>query len=99
MVLDKYEHLYSSILVKQPKVIREPEETVPSIKLRPDAKDITLAQYERTTKDLITAHRISDYRRKKFELLLLPSVDILFNHLLEGSDYWNAMLHNESPYT
>lgn len=99
MVLDKYGYLHTSVMVRQAPPIKEPEETVPSVKLRPDAKDITLAQYDRTTKDLITAHRISDYRRKKFELLLLPPVEILFDRLLEGSDYFNALLHNESPYS
>lgn len=49
-----------------------------------DAKDITLASYEPMTKDLITAHRLSDYRRKIFTLLLLPDVDIMYDSILKG---------------
>ena len=94
-----YSQLYGDSLIKQPVVTESPEIIYSGFPLLEDAKDITLAQFDRATKDVLTAHRMKDYRRKVFNLVLLPSVDVLFDKLLEGSDYWNALLHNESPYS
>ena len=94
-----YSRLYNDVGAKQPIVPKAPEELAPGFPLLEDARDITLAEYDRNTKDTITAHRMKDYRRKRFNLILLPEVDILFDKILEGSDYWNALLHDESPYT
>ena len=85
--------------VRQPKVITPPEIVYKGEPLLEDAKEITLAEYNPKTKDLITAHRMKDYRRKQFNLVLLPKLDIMFNRVLEGSAYWNELLHNESPYS
>lgn len=98
-VIELYGRLYDGMLVKQPVVPKEPDLTVPSVPLLEDAKDITLAQYDKYTKDILTAHRMKDYRRKRFNLVLLPDADILFDKILEGSDFWNALLHDESPYS
>ena len=57
--------------------------------LMPTAKDITLAEYNAVSSDAITAHRLSDYRRRRFSLTLLPDVHILLEDLLsteEGHD-------------
>ena len=95
-----YSRLYDDrVAVKQPIIPKAPEEVEEGFPLLEDAKEITLAEYDRNTKDIITAHRMKDYRRKQFNLVLLPDVDILFDKILEGSDYWNALLHDESPYT
>ena len=94
-----YSRLYGDTIVTQPIVTKSPEEVYAGFPLLEDAKLITLAQYDRNTKELLTAHRMKDYRRKRFNLVLLPDVDILFDRVLEGSDYWNALLHNESPYS
>lgn len=42
----------------------------------PTARDITLAEYDPSAQGLITAHRIRDYRRKHFTLVLLPDIEI-----------------------
>lgn len=42
----------------------------------PTAKDITLAEFDPSSQGLITAHRIRDYRRKHFTLVLLPDIEI-----------------------
>lgn len=98
--IDLYTQLYASrVPVKQPVVTQPPEVVYAGFPLLEDAKDITLAEYDRNTKDVLTAHRMKDYRRKTFNLILLPKVDIMFDAILEGSDYWNALLHDESPYT
>lgn len=94
-----YDQLYEGRLVKQPIVTAPVDETFKGLPLLEDAKVVTLAQYDRATKDVLTAHRMKDYRRKTFNLVLLPEVDIMFDRLLEGSEYWNALLHNESPYS
>lgn len=60
-----------------------------------DAVEITLAEYDVDTKDAITAHHLKDYRRRVFNLKLLPKIDLLFDHILEGSDYWNELLHTQ----
>ena len=97
--IELYEKLYGDTIVKQPIVTKSPEEVFEAFPLIEDAKPITLAEYDRNTKEILTAHRMKDYRRKTFKLVLLPEVSVLFDLLLEGSDYWNGLLHNESPYT
>ena len=47
----------------------------------PTAKEITLAEYDVSCQGVITAHRISDYRRRKFSLVLLPNVNIWIDDL------------------
>lgn len=98
-IIDLYAKLDTGIGAKQPIVPKAPEEVEEGFPLLEDARVITLAEYDRNTKDIVTAHRMKDYRRKRFNLVLLPEVDILFDKILEGSDYWNALLHNESPYS
>ena len=98
-VISLYGRLYDDTKVKQPEVVTPPEIVFESVPVLEDAKDITLAQYSRYTKDVLTAHKIKDYRRKVFNLVLLPDVSIWFDKLLEGSEYWNGLLHNESPYS
>ena len=98
-IIDYYAKLDRGVLAKQPVVPNPPEEVEKGFPLLEDAKVITLAEYDRNTKDIITAHRMKDYRRKRFNLVLLPEVNILFDKILEGSDYWSALLHNESPYS
>lgn len=98
--IDLYGCLHSlNTYAKQPVVTQSPEEVYAGYPLIEDAKPITLAEYDRNTKDVITAHHMKDYRRKQFNLILLPKVDIFFDLILEGSDYWSALLHNESPYS
>lgn len=98
-IISLYSRLYDDTLVKQPVVPKEPDMTNPGVPVLEDAKDITLAQYSRYTKEVLTAHRMKDYRRKRFNLILLPEADILFDKVLEGSEYWNGLLHDESPYS
>lgn len=97
-VIQYYSRLYNDKPIQVAPVVKPPEVVCDSVPLLEDAKDITLAQYSRYTKDILTAHRMKDYRRKKFNLKLMPEVDILFDRILEGSEYWNGLLHNESPY-
>lgn len=98
-IIALYNKIDSNISVEQPHVIVEPEVTFAGRPIVPDAKIVTLAEFDVNTKNAITAHHLKDYRRKSFHLALLPKIDILFDKLLEGSDYWNELLHNESPYS
>lgn len=97
--ISKYSRLLNTTLVKQPTVVKSPEEVFAGKPILNDAKDITLAQYSVDTKDAITAHNLKDYRRKRFNLILLPKIDIPFDRILEGSEYWNELLHHESAYS
>lgn len=94
-----YDKLDKRTDIAPPVVTKSPEEVFAGKDILPDAKEVTLTEYEVTTKNAITAHRLKDYRRKSFHLALLPKVDILFDKVLEGSDYWSELLHNESPYS
>lgn len=84
--------------VKQPEVTKVVNEVPAGLPIIPDAIDVTLAEYDIATKNAITAHHLKDYRRKRFNLNLLPEVHTLFDSVLEGSDYWNELLHNEDAY-
>ncbi len=99
MAIELYDLLYwgQKTPVLQPKVnpIEEGQVGLPIVE---DAKPITLAQYDRISKNAITAHNLSEYRRKSFNMLLLPKVHTWFDTLLEGSEYYAKLLSNESPY-
>lgn len=60
--------------------------------LMPTAKDITLAEYNASSSDAITAHRLSDYRRRRFSLTLLPDVRIILEDLLSSVEGKNVSL-------
>lgn len=94
-----YAKLYNNTTVKQPHVLKEPEKEFAGRAIISDAKEITLAEYDLDTKDAITAHHLKDYRRKRFNLVLLPKIDTLFDRILEGSEYWNGLLHNDGAYS
>lgn len=99
MALELYDLIYGGRpkpkVQTQPNPIEEAQEGYPIIE---DAKKITLAQYDRISKNAITAHNISDYRRKSFNMLLLPKVHTMFESLLEGSEFYAQKLQVESPY-
>ena len=98
-IINYYSRLYNNVGIKQPVHIKSPEEVARGKPILKDAKEITLAQYDVDTKDAITAHNLKDYRRKRFNLVLLPKVNIIFDRVLEGSEYWNGLLHHESSYS
>ena len=93
-----YDKLDERVTVKQPSVVKPFNEVFAGKEIIPDAKVVTLAEFDVNTKNAITAHHLRDYRRKTFHLALLPKVDIMLDKVLEGSIYWNELLHNESPY-
>ena len=94
-----YNKLISYTQVSQPVQLKELEKEFAGKPILTDAKEITLAEYDVDTKDAITAHHLKDYRRKRFNLILLPKIDTWFDRVLEGSEYWNGLLHNESAYS
>lgn len=98
-VISYYSKLYGTTNIKQPITIEEPEVVFKGRPILYDAKTITLAEFNQDSKNAITAHHLKDYRRKTFNLVLLPKIDILLDSILEGSEYWNAKLHNESPFS
>ena len=95
-ILDYYKYVHQDVEVIQPFIPKSPEELSVGKLLIPDVKTITLAQYDVDTKNYITAHRMSDYRKSTFSVRLLPKINPLFNKVLEGSKYWYAKLHHES---
>lgn len=94
-----YAKLMDHTFAKQPPVLKQPDETFVGKPITPDAIEVTLVEYDVDTKNAITAHRIKDYRRKRFDFKLLPKIDILFDTILEGSPYWNELLRDESAYS
>lgn len=93
--VDLYLKLLPNVTVQQPVVVKQPEEVSIGLPILSDAVNVTLAEYDVNTKNAITAHHIKDYRRKKFNLVLLPRINILFDRVLEGSPYWGERLHNK----
>lgn len=98
--IDYYERLYAHKPgIKPITVIQPPEVNNKPLPFKPEINDITLAQYDLRTTDVITAHKLKDYRRKQFNFVLLPRVSTMFDKLLEGSPYWNELLKNEGTYS
>lgn len=48
----------------------------------PSAKSITLSEFNTVSCDAITAHRIADYRKRRFSLVLLPSIHIVMDDIV-----------------
>lgn len=95
-----YASLYANMpLPKQPTILKTPEQIHKGKPILNDAVRVTLAEYDVDTKDAITAHHLKDYRRKRFNLMLLPKFHTMFDSMLEGSEYWYGLLHDEGPYT
>lgn len=97
-VLHYYNSLFDRVAVRQPEPYKEFEEVFAGKEILSDAKQVTLAEYDVDTKNAITAHRLKDYRRKVYNLVLLPKIDTLFDSVLEGSPYWNELLHSKSNF-
>lgn len=99
-IISYYEAVsYHPLVSQEPRRETYTEKQIESRPLIDESRIVTLAEFDPISKDVITAHRLKDYRRKTFNLTLLPDVRILLDDILEGSTYWNAKLHNESPYT
>lgn len=99
MAMEYYQALYSVLpTVTQQRVTNPIEEAQEGLPIIEDAKQITLAQYDRISKNAITAHNLSEYRSKQFNMLLLPDVHTWFDFLLSGSEYYGKLLSVESPY-
>lgn len=96
-IIDYFSELDRKITVTQSPPVKPFEKVFKGKPILSDAKQVTLAEFDLSSKNAITAHHLKDYRRKQFNLVLLPKIDILFDKLLEGSDYWNGKLRNESP--
>lgn len=70
-------------------IYREPRREANRNFRMPTAKEITLAECNTDAMGAVTAHRLADYRRKQFSLVLLPNVHITLDDMLfskEDSD-------------
>lgn len=97
-VLHYYSDLFNYPMVKQREPYKEVETVYAGKPILDDAVTVTLAEYDPDTKNAITAHHLKDYRRKVYNLVLLPKIDTLFDKVLEGSPYWNELLHAKSNF-
>lgn len=96
--ISRYGSLINPKMARQPIKIEGKVATkeVAGNPILPDAECITLAEYDVDTKNAITAHHIKDYRRRKFNLIMLPRVETLFKACLRGRPYWNEKLKHEN---
>ena len=90
-IIAYYQHIHNYGVQLKKTELATPGTVVPDLRVD-DAKPITLAEYNPKSKFAITAHRVKDYRKKSNSLILLPEVDILFDKLLEGSEYFGGLL-------
>ena len=94
-ILEYYKYVHQVYDVKQPFIPKQPEELMIGRTLKPDIKHVTIAQFDRDTKNYITAHKLADYRRNTFSIRLLPRVHVMFDDILEGSAFWYDKLHSK----
>lgn len=81
-ILDNYSaiHNYSLNLVP----VKSYEQTKPqAVTVLSDIKEVTIAEIHPLVREQITAHKLKDYRRKTFSLMLLPDVEITLDKFLE----------------
>ena len=77
-ILDKYSAIHNYALHEASVPVYTPPERT-EVKILTDIKPITVAEISPVSRDLITAHRLKDYRRKTFSLLLLPDIELLID--------------------
>lgn len=86
-VLDYYS-IFENFDIKiynRPTYITEKENSkIPELIL--DSTPITLAEQQSLMRGKLTAHKLRDYRKNVFNLVLLPDVDILFDKLINGGE-------------
>ena len=83
-LLDNYAVIHNYSLKIDPiEVFDGSKYTEEKIDILPDAKHVTIAEISPVAKGKITAHRLKDYRRKSFSLMLLPDIELLIDNLLE----------------
>lgn len=90
-IIAYYQHIHNYGVHLKTTELTTPGTVVPDLRVD-DAKPITLSEYNPKSKFAITAHRVKDYRKKSNSLILLPEVDILFDKLLGGSEYFGGLL-------
>lgn len=79
-LLDRYAYIHNcGVSVEH---IREyvPTKTQ-SVHILSDIHPITIAEIDPKAMNTITAHKLKDYRRKTFSLMLLPDVHIMLDEL------------------
>ena len=90
-IIEYYRHINNYTVDLKVVEPQTPGTIIPDLRVD-DAKTITLSEFSPASKFAITAHRVKDYRKKSTSLILLPEVDILFDRLLKGSDYFGRLL-------
>lgn len=81
--LRSWEILDHSVGLDKPKPYEPPVISAERTFQLPTAKDITLAEYDPSSQGAITAHKLADYRRRRFSLVLLPNVHIVMDTMME----------------
>ena len=81
-ILEKYSAIHNYACNEASVQIYKPVEKA-SVQILGDIKEITIAENDPTSRDVITAHRLKDYRRKVFSLLILPEVEVLLDSMLK----------------
>lgn len=81
-ILDKYNVIHNCH-VSVPKVAVYEKPKPEAIHVLGDVHQVTIAEIHPSTMGKITAHRLKDYRRKRFSLMLLPDVEIMLDYLLQ----------------
>ena len=81
-ILDKYSAIHNYGLDVKPVKVFKPAET-DKMEILSDMKTITIAEIHPASKPFLTAHRLKDYRRKTFSLLLLPDIELPLDKLME----------------
>lgn len=80
-ILDKYSAIHNYGLNERPVKVYKPTE-VNKMEILSDMKTVTIAEIHPASQSFLTAHRLKDYRRKTFSLLLLPDIELPLDSLM-----------------
>lgn len=81
-ILDNYAIIHNC-RVEVPRVAVYEKPKPEAVHILGDIRQVTIAEIHPSTMGQITAHRLKDYRRKRFSLMLLPDVEIMLDYLLQ----------------
>jgi hypothetical protein len=81
MVIDRYKYL--NILIPPGEPVKKEEPNILPIKLEDNMVNVTLASISPISQEVITVHKLADYRRRGHPMLLIPKVDCELDRLLK----------------
>lgn len=94
LIINKMAILNNLYEVNKPNIIvcEDNKNIIPNFKLERKVLSIKNATQELQNTNIITVHKLSEYRRKKSEFLLIPEIHVVIDNFLKPCEEENIYL-------